>query len=61
MGNECTAKELYKRTKVEIVGVSKDPVEKQKAFVEKQKLTVRKSLAFPSYLINRKSTVSTLF
>jgi len=33
------AKELYKRTKVEIVGVSKDPVEKQKAFVEKQKLT----------------------
>ncbi|KAH9841520.1 peroxiredoxin Q [Rhodofomes roseus] len=33
------AKELYKRTKVDIVGVSKDPVEKQKAFVEKQKLT----------------------
>ncbi|KZT73827.1 AhpC-TSA-domain-containing protein [Daedalea quercina L-15889] len=33
------AKELYKRTKVEIVGVSKDPVEKQKTFVEKQKLT----------------------
>ncbi|KZT11999.1 peroxiredoxin Q [Laetiporus sulphureus 93-53] len=32
-------KELYKRTKVEIVGISKDPVEKQKAFVEKEKLT----------------------
>ncbi|KAI1789577.1 AhpC-TSA-domain-containing protein [Ganoderma leucocontextum] len=31
--------ELYKRTKVEIVGISSDPVDKQKAFVEKQKLT----------------------
>lgn len=32
--------ELFKRTKVEIVGISSDPVDKQKAFVEKQKLTV---------------------
>ncbi|PCH40146.1 AhpC-TSA-domain-containing protein [Wolfiporia cocos MD-104 SS10] len=32
-------KELYKCTKVEIVGISKDSVEKQKAFVEKEKLT----------------------
>ncbi|PIL22581.1 hypothetical protein GSI_15270 [Ganoderma sinense ZZ0214-1] len=31
--------ELFKRTKVEIVGISSDPVDKQKAFVEKQKLT----------------------
>ena len=33
--------ELFKRTKVEVVGVSADPVDKQKAFVDKQKLTVR--------------------
>lgn len=33
-------KELYQRTKVQIIGVSKDPVEKQKVFVEKEKLTV---------------------
>lgn len=32
-------KELYQRTKVQIIGVSKDPVEKQKVFVEKEKLT----------------------
>ncbi|OCH91855.1 AhpC-TSA-domain-containing protein [Obba rivulosa] len=32
-------KDLFKRTKVEIVGISPDPVEKQKAFVEKEKLT----------------------
>ncbi|KAI0770347.1 peroxiredoxin Q, partial [Fomes fomentarius] len=32
-------KDLFKRTKVEIVGVSSDPVDKQKAFVDKQKLT----------------------
>ncbi|KAI0754924.1 thioredoxin-like protein [Daedaleopsis nitida] len=31
--------ELFKRTKVEIVGVSTDAVDKQKAFVDKQKLT----------------------
>lgn len=36
-------KELYKRSKVQIVGVSRDPVGKQKAFVEKEKLTVRES------------------
>lgn len=41
--------------------MSKDPVEKQKTFVEKQKLTVRKSLALPSYLIKWKTAVSTLF
>ncbi|KAI0766414.1 AhpC-TSA-domain-containing protein [Trametes elegans] len=32
-------KELFKRTKVDIVGISADPVDKQKEFVEKQKLT----------------------
>ncbi|KAI0647998.1 AhpC-TSA-domain-containing protein [Trametes meyenii] len=32
-------KDLFKRTKVEIVGISTDPVDKQKEFVEKQKLT----------------------
>ncbi|KAI0657371.1 peroxiredoxin Q, partial [Cubamyces menziesii] len=32
-------KDLFKRTKVEIVGISSDPVDKQKEFVEKQKLT----------------------
>ena len=31
---------MFKRTQVEIVGVSSDPVDKQKEFVEKQKLTV---------------------
>ena len=37
----CTDKELFKRSKVEIVGVSSDAVDKQKTFVDKQKLTVR--------------------
>ncbi|EMD39977.1 hypothetical protein CERSUDRAFT_112219 [Gelatoporia subvermispora B] len=32
-------KDLFKRTKVEIIGISPDPVDKQKAFVEKEKLT----------------------
>ncbi|KAI0826888.1 thioredoxin-like protein [Trametes gibbosa] len=32
-------KDLFKRTKVDIVGISSDPVDKQKEFVEKQKLT----------------------
>lgn len=35
-------KDLFKRTKVDIVGISSDPVDKQKAFVDKQKLTVSK-------------------
>lgn len=33
-------KDLFKRTKVDIVGISSDAVDKQKEFVEKQKLTV---------------------
>ncbi|CCM01882.1 uncharacterized protein FIBRA_03953 [Fibroporia radiculosa] len=37
--SEMPLQELYKRAKVEIVGISKDPVAKQKAFVEKEKLT----------------------
>ncbi|KAI0917012.1 hypothetical protein AcV5_007599 [Taiwanofungus camphoratus] len=37
--DNLTEKELYKRSKVQIVGVSRDPVGKQKAFVEKEKLT----------------------
>ncbi|KAI0632177.1 AhpC-TSA-domain-containing protein [Trametes polyzona] len=32
-------KDLFKRTKIDIVGISSDPVDKQKEFVEKQKLT----------------------
>ena len=36
-----TGREIFKSSKVEIVGISADPVEKQKEFVEKQKLTVR--------------------
>ena len=34
-------KENFKRANTRIIGVSADPVEKQKAFVEKMKLTVR--------------------
>ena len=33
--------EIYKRSDVLVVGVSSDTVEKQKAFVEKNKLPVR--------------------
>ena len=36
-----TGREAFKSSKVLVVGVSADPVEKQKEFVEKQKLTVR--------------------
>ncbi|KAH9950559.1 thioredoxin-like protein [Amylocystis lapponica] len=32
-------KELYKRTQLQVIGISPDPVEKQKTFAEKQKLT----------------------
>ncbi|OBZ68894.1 hypothetical protein A0H81_11392 [Grifola frondosa] len=32
-------KELFKRTKLEVIGISGDPVDKQKTFVDKQKLT----------------------
>jgi peroxiredoxin Q/BCP len=35
-----TEKETFKRANVQIVGVSADSAEKQKEFVEKQKLTV---------------------
>ena len=34
-------KDTFKPGKVQIIGISPDPVEKQKAFVEKEKLTVR--------------------
>jgi hypothetical protein len=33
-------KDIFKPGKVQIIGISPDPVEKQKAFVEKEKLTV---------------------
>lgn len=33
--------EIYKRSDVLVVGVSSDPVEKQKAFVERNKLPVK--------------------
>jgi len=35
-----TEKDNFKPGKVQIIGISPDPVEKQKAFVEKEKLTV---------------------
>ena len=35
-----TSDEVFKSTEVEVVGVSPDPVEKQKKFVEKEGLTV---------------------
>ena len=34
-------KDTFKPDKIQIIGISPDPVEKQKAFVEKEKLTVR--------------------
>ena len=34
-------KDLFKQSKVKVIGISADPVGKQKEFVEKQKLTVR--------------------
>ena len=37
----CSEKDIFKPGKVQIIGISPDPVEKQKAFVEKEKLTVR--------------------
>lgn len=39
--NRKAGKEIFKTSKALVVGVSADPVEKQKEFVEKQKLTVR--------------------
>ena len=35
-----SGKETFKSSKVKVIGISSDPVEKQKEFVEKQKLTV---------------------
>ena len=35
-----TEKDIFKPGKVQIIGISPDPVEKQKVFVEKEKLTV---------------------
>ena len=35
-----TEKDTFKPGKVQIIGISPDPVEKQKLFVEKEKLTV---------------------
>lgn len=37
---DISEKEVYKRSDVLVVGVSSDPVDKQKAFVEKYKLPV---------------------
>lgn len=36
-----TERESFKTTKAQVIGISSDPVEKQKEFVEKNKLTVR--------------------
>ncbi|KAH9854753.1 thioredoxin-like protein [Lenzites betulinus] len=38
-GRTRAENDLFKRTKVDVVGISPDPVGKQKAFAEKQKLT----------------------
>lgn len=38
---EFSEKQTFKTSKAQIVGISGDSVEKQKEFVEKQKLTVR--------------------
>jgi len=37
--NAIAEKDIFKPGKVQIIGISPDPVEKQKAFVEKEKLT----------------------
>lgn len=42
-----TGKEAFQTDKALVVGISSDPVEKQKDFVEKQKLTVRQLCATP--------------
>ena len=34
-------REIFKTSKALVIGISADPVDKQKEFVEKQKLTVR--------------------
>lgn len=41
-----SGKETFKSTKVKVVGISSDPVEKQREFVDKQKLTVRLHLVY---------------
>ncbi|KAJ7109701.1 peroxiredoxin Q [Mycena crocata] len=41
-------KDVFKAGKVEIIGISPDPVEKQKQFVEKHKLTVSKFIYIPT-------------
>ena len=46
-----SGKETFKSSKVKVIGISSDPVEKQKEFVEKQKLTVRSDgLVYISFL-----------
>lgn len=42
-------KEIYKTSQVEVIGISPDPVQKQKGFVEKQKVPVRVRLHPPCY------------
>ena len=56
-------KELFKKTGVMIVGVSGDAADKQKAFVEKQKLTVslRQRCLSPARLLTRGRGDSSLF
>lgn len=47
--NRKAGKEVFKTSKALVVGVSADPVEKQKEFVEKQKLTVRSVVHIDPY------------
>lgn len=41
-------KDVWKAEKVRVIGLSKDSVEKQEAFVQKEKLTVSFQLLYPS-------------
>ena len=40
--HDSPEKESFKTTQAQVIGISSDPVEKQKEFVEKNKLTVSK-------------------
>ncbi len=43
-------KDTFKKGSVDIIGISPDPVEKQKQFVEKEKLTVSTTYIMPDIL-----------
>jgi hypothetical protein len=51
-------KEVFKSSQIQVIGISPDPVDKQKDFVEKQKLTV--SGRFPRQLLPINNDLSPL-